>query len=86
MAESHTDDDGEQNSQQFEAVDPSDLRVGDRVHVDDVAGEFVVRGEVTRLTCEWGRYTAEVDQEDGETVEVSEETGRTWTRIEEWSA
>jgi len=74
------------NDATYAAVDPKDIAVGDHVIVSDV-GESgdVARGEVVKVTCEWGRYGHTIEREDGDAVTVWEETGRTRTRVEDAS-
>lgn len=67
----------------YTAIDAADVRVGDRVIVQDVdSDDEAVRGEVQRVTCEWGRYGHTIEREDGVSVTVWERTGRTWTQVE----
>lgn len=68
---------------QYAAVDPSDLEAGDEVIVSDVAKDGQTRGIVEDTKNEWGRYGVELTPEDGRTVMVWEETGRTFTRVED---
>ncbi|ELZ20818.1 hypothetical protein C475_19503 [Halosimplex carlsbadense 2-9-1] len=68
---------------QYAAVDPSDLEAGDEVIVSDVAEDGQTRGIVEGTENEWGRYGVELTREDGVEVMVWEETGRTFTRVEE---
>jgi len=67
---------------QFAAVDPTDLEEGDTVIVSDVAEDGETRGTVEGTKNEWGRYGVELTREDGVTVMVWEETGRTFTKVE----
>lgn len=70
-----------------EAVDPSSLQEGDDVHIQDVAGELELTGEVEKVRNEWGRIGVDVESEEYGLVTAWEETGRTYTRIlEEASA
>lgn len=66
---------------QYAAVDPKNLEEGDTVIVSDVAEDGETRGTVEATKNEWGRYGVELTREDGVTVMVWEETGRTFTRV-----
>jgi len=68
---------------QYAAVDPSDLEAGDEVIVSDVAEDGQTRGVVEDTKNEWGRYGVELTREDGVSVMVWEETGRTFTKVSE---
>jgi len=68
---------------QFAAVDPTDLEAGDEVIVKDIKDGRETRGVVEDTDIEWGRAGVELTPEDGVTVMVWEETGRTFTRVEE---
>lgn len=67
---------------QYAAVAPTDLEEGDTVIITDVAGGSETRGTVEATKNEWGRYGVELTREDGVTVVVWEETGRTFTKVE----
>lgn len=68
----------------IEAVDPSDLEVGDEVLVEE-DGETIIRGTVEDVDVEAGRYgvTIEDGRPDGldRRARCWEETGRMWFRL-----
>lgn len=72
-----------ETEKRYVAVDPVDLERGDRVIVQDVASDLEVEGEVTGTTNEAGRVAVIIKEDDGTESVAWENTGRTYTRIEE---
>lgn len=70
-------------TRRYVTVDPADLERGDRVLVQDVADDLEVEGDVTGTMNEAGRIGVAVEEDDGTESVVWENTGRTYTRIEE---
>lgn len=67
----------------YVAVDPVDLERGDRVIVQDVASDLHLEGVVTGTMNEAGRVGVTVQEDDGKQSVAWDNTGRTYTRVEE---